>query len=142
MKDYVQALAADIAPDLVFSHHGDDLHQDHRVVGELCRNAFRDHLILEYEVPKYDGRHGNPNVFVPVEQWALARKLELVISRFPSQSNRYWYTEDTFTALMRLPRRRSPITDRLRRGVLRPEGDDRSLLTCARARRGAELHGR
>jgi LmbE family N-acetylglucosaminyl deacetylase len=102
VKDYVQALAADISPDVVFSHHGDDLHQDHRIVGELCRNAFRDHLILEYEVPKYDGRHGAPNVFVPVEQWALARKLELVMSRFPSQSNRYWYTEDTFTALMRL----------------------------------------
>jgi LmbE family N-acetylglucosaminyl deacetylase len=69
VKDYVQALAAEISPDLVFTHHVDDLHQDHRLVGELCRNAFRDHLILEYEVPKYDGRHGDPNVFVPVEPW-------------------------------------------------------------------------
>jgi LmbE family N-acetylglucosaminyl deacetylase len=102
VKDYIQALAAEISPDLVFTHHVDDLHQDHRLVGELCRNAFRDHLILEYEVPKFDGRHGTPNVFVPVEPWAQARKLELVMAGFPSQSSRYWYTEDTFTALMRL----------------------------------------
>jgi LmbE family N-acetylglucosaminyl deacetylase len=102
VKDYVQAVAAEIAPDLVLTHDRDDLHQDHRITGELCWNAFRDQLILEYEVPKYDGRHGSPNVFVPVEPWALSRKLELLGEHFGSQHGRGWYSDETFRGLLRL----------------------------------------
>ena len=102
LKDYVQSLAAEISPDIVFTHHDGDFHQDHRIVAELCWNAFRDHLILEYEVPKYDGDLGRPNVFVGVEASMKARKIELLMSAFPSQGERYWYTEETFEALLRL----------------------------------------
>ena len=102
VKDYMQALAAEISPDLVFTHHRDDLHQDHRLVAELTWNAFRDHMILEYEVPKYEGDLGHPNVFVPVDAETAVRKIELLMTGFPSQAGRDWFDEETFRAMLRL----------------------------------------
>src|SRR5262249_22388533 len=87
---------------VVFTHHRGDLHQDHRIVGELTWNAFRDHLILEYEIPKYDGDLGSPNVFVPLRRRTADRKIEIVMKTFATQRSKAWFSADTFNALMRL----------------------------------------
>src|SRR5580700_7634507 len=87
-------------PDLVFSHHRADLHQDHRVVAELTWNTFRNHLILEYEIPKFEGDLGAPNVFVPLARATADRKVDLLLRHFGSQSARTWFRPDTFNGLM------------------------------------------
>jgi LmbE family N-acetylglucosaminyl deacetylase len=91
-----------VEPDLIFTHTRLDLHQDHRLACELTWNTFRDHLILEYEVPKYDGDLGAPNVFVPLDQAVVADKLRLIQEHFPSQAKRHWFDEELFRGLMRL----------------------------------------
>jgi LmbE family N-acetylglucosaminyl deacetylase len=102
VKDRIQTLAAGPAVDLVFTHRREDLHQDHRLVAELTWNAFRDHLVLEYEIPKYDGDLGAPNTFVEVSEDVARRKVELLMSSFPSQADKHWFSPDTFRALLRL----------------------------------------
>jgi LmbE family N-acetylglucosaminyl deacetylase len=102
VKEYFETLKARLSPDLILTHHGSDLHQDHRLVAELTWNTFRDHLILEYEVPKYDGDLGSPNVFVHLDEEAARSKVALLLESFPSQRGRPWFTEDLFMALMRL----------------------------------------
>jgi LmbE family N-acetylglucosaminyl deacetylase len=87
-------------PDVVFCHRTADLHQDHRVVGELAWNTFRDHLVLEYEIPKYEGDLGSPNVYVPLPRAVAERKVELLLRHFASQSTRRWFRPDTFHGLM------------------------------------------
>lgn len=89
-------------PDIVFAHNRNDLHQDHRIVGELAWNTFRNHAILEYEIPKYDGDLGVPSVFMPVSKAALKRKIALLMRVFKTQHNKQWFTPDTFQGLMRL----------------------------------------
>ena len=91
-----------VEPDLVLTHTRDDLHQDHRLACELTWNTFRDHLILEYEVPKWDGDLGRPNLYVPLPDDLVERKLELVLRHFPTQTGKHWYDEETFRGLMRL----------------------------------------
>ncbi|MCA8829543.1 PIG-L deacetylase family protein [Hymenobacter pini] len=90
------------APNLILTHYQHDLHQDHRLVSELTWNTFRSHLILEYEIPKYDGDLGNPAVFVPLPASVLDRKLHLLREGFPSQAGKHWYDDETFRALPRL----------------------------------------
>jgi LmbE family N-acetylglucosaminyl deacetylase len=102
VKEFFEELKTRVAPDLVLTHHGSDLHQDHRLVAELTWNTFRDHLILEYEVPKYDGDLGSPEVFIHLDEETCRRKVELLLSSFPSQQQRPWFSEDLFLALMRL----------------------------------------
>ena len=102
VKDFFEALKRTTAPDLVFTHHRDDRHQDHRIVSELTWNTFRDHAILEYEIPKWDGDFGTPNVFVPLDRATAARKIRHLLRAFPSQRGRRWYTEDVFRAVLRL----------------------------------------
>lgn len=102
IKDYFEALKNQVAPDIVFSHYGQDLHQDHRVTAELTWNTFRDHLILEYEIPKYDGGLGSPNFFIPVTRAHCERKVDHLLACFSSESNKHWFTRDTFMAVMRL----------------------------------------
>ena len=102
VKDAVAAAAQDFDPDVVFTHQRDDLHQDHRLVAELTLNVFRNHLILEYEVPKYDGDLGRPNVFVDLNDEAVDAKTALLMKHFPSQRDRDWFDEETFRALLRL----------------------------------------
>jgi LmbE family N-acetylglucosaminyl deacetylase len=102
VKAFIHELAAEVSPDLVFTHRRDDLHQDHRLVGELTWNAFRDHLILEYEIPKYDGDLGPQNVFVPLDEQTVERKIDLVMATYRSQHARSWFTPDTFRATLRL----------------------------------------
>jgi LmbE family N-acetylglucosaminyl deacetylase len=102
VKEYFDALAAEVSPDLIFGHRLDDRHQDHRVVAELVENSFRDHLILQYEIPKYDGDLATPNVYVELTDSILDRKIQNLMSEFPSQADRYWFTEDTFRGLARV----------------------------------------
>jgi LmbE family N-acetylglucosaminyl deacetylase len=102
VKDYFEDLKGRVEPDVVLTHHGADLHQDHRLVAELTWNTFRDHLILEYEIPKYDGDLGTPNVFVHLDEETCRRKVEALHASFPTQTAKPWFTEDVFLALMRL----------------------------------------
>jgi len=101
LKDYFETLKA-VEPDLILTHYRHDLHQDHRVVNELTWNTFRDHAILEYEIPKYDGDLGVPNVFIPLPRADIERKCNILLDCFPSQHARRWFTRDTFQALARL----------------------------------------
>jgi LmbE family N-acetylglucosaminyl deacetylase len=102
VKDRFEALKAEVSPELIFTHVGLDLHQDHRLVSELTWNTFRDHLILEYEIPKYDADLTAPNVYVPLPPELLQRKVDLLLEHFPSQRDKHWFTEDLFRALARL----------------------------------------
>ena len=101
VKECVEGMK-DFEPDLIFTHQRHDLHQDHRLICELTWNAFRDHLILEYEIPKYDGDFGVPNVFVPLDEATCQRKVEVLMRHFGSQRSKRWFTEDLFLGLMRL----------------------------------------
>jgi LmbE family N-acetylglucosaminyl deacetylase len=102
IKDDFEALKGEVSPDLVFTHYHRDLHQDHRTIAELTWNTFRDHLILEYEIPKYDADLGSPNLFVPIDPAIARQKVSTIVECFPSQSDKHWFSEDTFLALLRL----------------------------------------
>ncbi|HUI06220.1 MAG TPA: PIG-L deacetylase family protein [Verrucomicrobiae bacterium] len=102
IKDCIRDLGRSLSPDLIFTHQRDDLHQDHRLVSELTWNVFRDHWILEYEIPKYDGDMGAPNVFVQLSPSLCRRKIQTILESFPTQRGKPWFTEDTFWALLRL----------------------------------------
>ena len=102
IKSAFEKLKSGRSPDVIMTHHGDDRHQDHRVVSELTWNTFRDHLILEYEVPKWDGDLGQPNLYVPLEEETARRKAHHLVDTFQSQRDRAWFDEDTFLGLMRL----------------------------------------
>ncbi len=102
IKDAFEALARAVSPDLVFTHTRDDRHQDHRLVCDLTWQTFRNHLILEYEVPKYDGDLGVPNVFVPLTAAVVRSKIRHLRAAFGSQRRKRWFTADTFQGLIRL----------------------------------------
>jgi LmbE family N-acetylglucosaminyl deacetylase len=102
IKGEFERLKKRVNPDLIFTHYRHDLHQDHRLLNELTWNTFRNHLILEYEIPKYDGDLGIPNVFVPLEESVGKRKAELLDEAFQTQRTKHWFSEGTFLALMRL----------------------------------------
>jgi LmbE family N-acetylglucosaminyl deacetylase len=102
VKDAFEELKAGVSPDLILTHTRFDLHQDHRLVCELTWNTWRDHLILEYEVPKFDGDLGSPNVFVSVSAELAAEKIRLLHESFPSQREKQWFDEDLFRGLMRI----------------------------------------
>ena len=102
IKDCFEAVKRDFDPSQILTHWQGDAHQDHRLVAELTHNTFRDHFVLEYEIPKYDGDLGNPAVYVPLTQAQLQRKLETIGRHFPSQRGRSWFSEETFRAMARL----------------------------------------
>jgi LmbE family N-acetylglucosaminyl deacetylase len=102
VKEVFEALKVSAQPDLVLAPRTDDAHQDHRLVAQLAWNTFRDHLILEYEIPKYDGDMGSPNVYVALDEPTLGRKLDLIAGSFGSQSGRTWFDPETFRGLARL----------------------------------------
>jgi LmbE family N-acetylglucosaminyl deacetylase len=91
-----------LSPDLIFTHYGSDGHQDHRLISELTWNTFRNHLILEYEIPKYDGDIGKPAVFVPLGLDICEKKVDCLLESFKSQTDKRWFQRDTFMSLMRL----------------------------------------
>lgn len=102
MKEFFDELGHSLVPDLVFTPWREDAHQDHRTVAQLTANTFRDQVILEYEIPKYDGDLGRPNAYVHLTNDQAERKVEGILRSFPSQGSRAWFTADTFHALMRL----------------------------------------
>ena len=102
VKAVFEALKQTVSPDLIFTHNRADAHQDHRLIAELTWNTFRDHFILEYEIPKYDGDLGQPNVFVLLESEVCKKKVDLILNAFASQRSKRWFEERTFLSLMRL----------------------------------------
>jgi LmbE family N-acetylglucosaminyl deacetylase len=102
VKATFEELKATISPDVIFTHSRQDSHQDHRLVAELTWNTFRDHFILEYEIPKYDGDMGQPSVFVPLNTGVSEKKVQYLMDAFQSQRGKRWFRPDTFFSLMRL----------------------------------------
>ena len=102
VKERFDRLGEQVDPDLIFTHHHADRHQDHRILSELTYNTFRDHLVLEYEIPKYDGDLGHPNAFVHLDAEVCERKSAIVLETFSSQRDKHWFTENTFRAILRL----------------------------------------
>lgn len=101
IKDFFEGLK-EASPDLVLTHTRKDAHQDHQLIAELTWNTFRNHLILEYEIPKYDGDMGQPNVFVPIENEVCQKKVRNIMNAFPSQRHKHWFQPETFFSLMRI----------------------------------------
>ncbi|HEX3628127.1 MAG TPA: PIG-L deacetylase family protein [Verrucomicrobiae bacterium] len=102
IKEFFEFLKSRINPDLVFTHFRNDRHQDHRLVSDLTWNTFRNHLILEYEIPKYDGDLGTPNLFAPVDKQLAQEKADNLCRFFSTQNNKHWFDQETFLSLMRL----------------------------------------
>lgn len=102
VKDCFEAIKKDFIPDVVFTHYRDDRHQDHRLLSDLAWNTWRDHLILEYEIFKYDGDLGRPNLYSPLSREMCERKIDLLMNNFPTQATRQWFTPDVFWAMLRL----------------------------------------
>jgi LmbE family N-acetylglucosaminyl deacetylase len=112
VKTYFDELKGSVTPDLIFTHYRHDLHQDHRLVSELTWNTFRDQLILEYEIPKFDGDFGAPNVFVHLDEDLCRRKIGILLDCFPSQRERPWFSEEVFRSVLRLRGMESNAPDR------------------------------
>jgi LmbE family N-acetylglucosaminyl deacetylase len=102
IKEFFETLKRIVHPDIVFTHYRNDLHQDHRLISELTWNTFRDHLVLEYEIVKYDGDIGKPNVFFHLSEGICTQKITHILNHFKSQRSHRWFTEDTFRAILRL----------------------------------------
>ena len=102
IKDEFESIRQGFSPDLIFTHYRNDRHQDHRLVSDLTWNTFRDHWVLEYEIPKYDGDFGQPNLFVPLADSVCARKIQLIMESFKTQQQKQWFDPQTFWALLRL----------------------------------------
>jgi LmbE family N-acetylglucosaminyl deacetylase len=102
VKDEFESHKRAFSPDLIFTHFRNDLHQDHRLVSELTWNTWRNHMILEYEIPKYDGDLGVPNFFSPLTSRTLEEKIALVMKNFPTQAGKPWFTADLFRAIARI----------------------------------------
>jgi len=102
IKEAFEGLKKEIEPDLIFTHCSHDRHQDHRLMCELTWNSFRGHLVLEYEIPKYDGDLSSPNCFIALDPKQAKRKAALLMRHFATQRNKHWFTEDLFLGLMRL----------------------------------------
>jgi LmbE family N-acetylglucosaminyl deacetylase len=102
IKEVYEQLKQELSPDVIFTHARQDLHQDHRVVSQLTWNTFRDHLILEYEIPKYDGDLATPNVLVSLDTDVAERKIEHLLRHFQTQRDKRWFDAETFRGLMRI----------------------------------------
>jgi len=102
IKDFFEDLKREYLPDVILTHYREDLHQDHRLVSELTWNTFRSHLILEYEIVKYDGDLGAPNFFVHLTESVAQRKIRTILECFKSQRKKSWFTEDAFSSILRL----------------------------------------
>jgi LmbE family N-acetylglucosaminyl deacetylase len=102
LKDLFEDVKGKCSPDLIFTHRKEDLHQDHRLISELTWQTFRDHLILEYEVPKYDGDLGSPNAFSILSEELSRHKADHLMTYFTSQAHRHWFTKETFLSILRL----------------------------------------
>jgi LmbE family N-acetylglucosaminyl deacetylase len=95
-------LKAEFTPDIIFTHYRNDRHQDHRLVSDLTWNTWRNHQILEYEIPKYDGDLGIPNFYVPLDEKYIKQKNNILMEAFESQTSKHWFNEDTFNSIARI----------------------------------------
>jgi len=102
IKAFFEKLKKSVSPDIIFTHHRQDLHQDHRLISELTWNTYRDHLILEYEIIKYDGDLGAPNFFVRLGEKVCQKKISFLMDSFKSQQNKDWFTADAFMSALRI----------------------------------------
>jgi LmbE family N-acetylglucosaminyl deacetylase len=102
VKDIFEKMKKAFVPDLILTHYRDDRHQDHRIVSDLTWNTYRDHLILEYEIPKYDGDFGTPNFFFELSEATCRQKINHILQVYTSQKEKHWFTEDIFLATARL----------------------------------------
>jgi LmbE family N-acetylglucosaminyl deacetylase len=102
IKEFFASLGTTVSPDLIFTHRREDLHQDHRTLADLTWCTFRNHQILEYEIPKYEGDLGSPNVYVTLDEELGCKKIETLIGSFESQHEKPWFSKETFYSLMRL----------------------------------------
>jgi len=102
IKELFESIKKRFNPDLIFTHYRGDLHQDHRLISDITWNTFRDHLILEYEIPKYDGDLGSPNFFVYLDESICRKKVQHILNVFQTQREKHWFTEDAFLAILRL----------------------------------------
>ena len=102
VKEYFEELKKVLSPDLIFTHYRDDRHQDHRAVSDLTWNTFRNHFVLEYEIPKFDGDMGAPNVFVELDEAVCRAKVDNLVRHYPSQAGRSWFSPELFMAILRL----------------------------------------
>jgi LmbE family N-acetylglucosaminyl deacetylase len=102
IKEQFESLKQQIHPDLIFTHYRHDRHQDHRLISDLTWNTWRNHMVLEYEIPKYDGDLGKPNFFASLDQVVLDQKIQIILDSFRSQENKHWFDRETFSALPRL----------------------------------------
>jgi LmbE family N-acetylglucosaminyl deacetylase len=102
IKEEFEKIKGEFSPDVILTHHRNDLHQDHRFISEMTWNTFRDHFILEYEIPKYDGDLGSPNFFIHLDEGICRTKIEFILQNFRSQAQRRWFDDETFKAIMRL----------------------------------------
>ncbi len=102
IKNVLISIKNDFSPDLIFTHHRHDLHQDHELLSELTWNVFRNHLILEYEIPKYDGDLGHPNFFITLEERYVAQKIKALLNYYVSQKQKHWFDNETFVSLLRV----------------------------------------
>jgi LmbE family N-acetylglucosaminyl deacetylase len=102
IKTWFEELKQRCNPDAIHTHYREDAHQDHREVCRLTWNTFRDHCILEYEIPKWDGDLGQPNLYIPLSATALEKKIKLLVSHFGTQRSKHWFDAETFRGLARL----------------------------------------
>lgn len=102
IKEVFEQLKQEFNPDIIFTHYRHDLHQDHRLISDFTWNTFRNHVILEYEIPKYDGDLGKPNFFVYLDEQICQNKVKYIIDSFQSQKEKQWFTDDTFLSILRL----------------------------------------
>lgn len=102
IKEYFELLKKETDPDLIFTHYRNDRHQDHRIISDLTWNTWRNHFILEYEIPKYDGDLGIPNFYVELNEQLIKKKNKIIVESFHSQNSKHWFDETAFSALPRL----------------------------------------
>lgn len=102
IKEHFEQLKTEFSPDVIMTHYSHDLHQDHRLVSELTWNTFRNQLILEYEIPKYDGDFGSPNLFASLDEPTCRRKIDIILGAYQSQSGKHWFSRDLFSSILRL----------------------------------------
>jgi LmbE family N-acetylglucosaminyl deacetylase len=102
IKKTFEGLKGSFEPDIIFTHYRDDLHQDHQIINQLTWNTFRNHFILEYEIPKYDGDMGSPNFYIPLAEKTAKAKTSALMEYFGSQNTKHWFCEELFLGLMRI----------------------------------------
>jgi len=102
VKECFEELKQEVSPDLIFTHYRHDRHQEHRLISDFTWNTFRNHLIMEYEIPKYDADLGIPILFVHLDEALCRRKIQYLMDAFATQNNKQWFTEETFRSMLRI----------------------------------------